>query len=537
MSVQHGPGLRSFLDSYRINHGEDILEIESEMSVEYDITSFHVLKNRMNRILMFNSLSGYPNFRLLTNVLGHKERILYATGTEDIEEFNSRFSRALNSGMRRESSMKHGSAAFMQNVLRDSEVDLYKLPIPSHYPSDGSRAGITGYITSGIVATRELDNPEIINLSFTRIQPISSNRYAFDAGSHGHLWNHLNRSVRSGKDAELTVLIGAHPIFYLLAASFVDDEYSKAAEFLDFELAKGLTNDIYIPSETEIVLEARFEPGKSFEEGPFAEYTGYMGQDSTKYTAEVKAVLMRDRPIYYDIQPSNSSEHVNTFSLPRSSRVSSAIRQFLPQGIDFGLTWPHSGARFLSMGWVEPSEKNYAMQLGISVMSLDPLWGKIVFINRGKVELEFLPSLARLLNTEEKMGDCVSVFRDMFVISSDFTAEPEGNVGKALFITDSLDGTYTTEVRNDELFIHSRYGTAVVSHRRRSDFKINIAVGDDIDLVNFDHVLWALATRVNPAQDFHITENSLSIYADRKTPEVPTLEPDSVRRIAKMFPD
>lgn len=537
MSGSRASGLREFIENYRAKYPEDFLEVEEEISVEFDTTTYSVLRNTQNRMIHFKHLQNYGNYTLLTNMLGSERRVLFATGAKDLSEFNRLFSGVLNSDSREPVTEIKTKAPYMKNVFTGKSVDLTTLPIPSHYPLDGSRTGKSRYITSGLVAVREFDDPETTNLSFTRIQPISSNSYAFDAGSHGHLWNHLRNAVETDQEAELTILMGSHPLFYLLAASFVDNEYEKASSLMEVEFSKGLTNDIQIPSETEIVIEAKFLPGESYEEGPFAEYTGYMGHDSTRYVAEVKSIMMRDNPIYYDIQPSNSSEHVNIFSLPRSSRINSVIRQFIPQGTDFTVHWPHSGARFLSTGWVEPASRNLANQLGISIMSLDPLWGKINFINLGRGRLDLLSAIARLLNTKENIGDCVSIFRDMFVISSDFTAAPEGNSAKVLVITNSRDSSYSVEESDDELLIHGIYGSAVITHRERNDHRVNITVGSDIDINNMDKVLWAIATRVNPASDLVITDDRMVISANRTTPEVPFLDSESVKRIAEKFPE
>lgn len=537
MSVPGTSGLREFIESYRRRYEWDFLEIDKEVSVEFDTTTYSLLRNNANKVLLFSNLLNYEKFSILTNLLGSETRVLHATGSRDMGDFNRRFSSALNSNLKNLVQVKEGSAPFMRNVLMDGSVDLNKLPVPSHYPLDGAKSGNSRYITSGIVAVREFDDPETINLSFTRIQLISRNRYAFDAGSHGHLWNHLYKAAEKDEEAELTVLIGTHPIFYLLAASFIDNEYEKAASFVDVELSKGLSNDILIPTETEIVLEAKFLPRERFDEGPFAEYTGYMGNDTTRYVAEVRSVLMRDNPIYYDIQPSNSSEHVNIFSLPRSSVVSSALQRFMPQGTDFMVHWPHSGARFLSNGWVDPPSLSIAKQLGISIMSLDPLWGKIIFINLGRCELDFLSTIARLLNTKGRMSNCVFKFPDMFVIGSDFTADPERSVCKSIFITNSRDSSYTREVRDGELILKGRYGNAVITHKPRDDNRINIVLGEDIDLTNTDKILWAIATRVNPQDDLDVTDDKITIRANRVTPEIPSLDPNSKRRISEMFPE
>lgn len=537
MDRRNGSTLREFIQNYKTDNPDDYREINQEISAEYETTAYSVLRNDSNSMLMFNCLSGYRDFRLLTNVLGSERRIFYGTGTSDLRSFNERYARALSEYPSGSVTFQKGSATFMERVMRDDSVDLYSIPVPSHYPSDGSKAGKSRYISSGIVAHRTLENPEIINLSFTRIQPISKNMYAFDAGSHGHLWNYLNHASQKGEEVELTVMIGVHPLYYLLAASFTDREYDRASTFMDVELSRGLENDIYLPHDAEIVLEARFKPGKNFDEGPFAEYTGYMGHDSTRYTAQVKSILMRNDPIYYDIQPSNSSEHVNTFSMPRSAGIMGTLRDYMPRGTDFSVVWPHSGARFLSLGYVVPPSRGLARQLGLGIMALDPLWGKFIIINQGVAALDFTSTLARLINTGEDYGEVFTRIPGVFVISSDFTAGKDGTTGKIIAVTDSSDEEFTTSISGRDLIVRAGKGEAVISHSYRNDRRINIIVGEDIDATDPEQVQWAVSTRVNPHTDVEISRNSIVIRADRVTPEVPALDKSAVERIRRLFPD
>ncbi len=536
MEKQNSSTLRGFIHNYRAKFPEGYEEIVKEVSTEFETTAFSAMKNGANRMIMFNNLRGYGGYRLLTNVLGSDSRIFFATGTTDLENFYDNYSRAFVEQSSRKPSIISGPAPFKERIMKGNSVDLLSLPIPSHYPSDGTKGGKTRYISSGIIAHRPFDNPESINLSFTRIQPLSRNTYAFDAGSHGHLWKYLHTAVKKNIEAELTVILGTHPVFYLLAASFTDGEYDKATSFIDVELASGLENDILVPKDTEIVIEARFRPGETFEEGPFAEYTGYMGHDSTKYTAEVKTILMRKDPIYLDIQNSNSSEHVNTFSMPRSARLTRTLRDYMPQGTSFGVAWPHAGARFLSLGFVNPPGKGLARQLGLGIMALDPLWGKFVMINRGRATLDFPHAIARLLNTSENLKELVTMVPGVFVISSDFTASDDGTVGKVIVITDSTDEGFSLSRSGEDTVLSTTNGEAVISHSYREDKRLNIIVGRDIDTGNLKQVEWAFATRVNPDSDIEFSEDRMVVRADRPTPEVPRIDETAAARIKEMFP-
>lgn len=537
MGSSNGSTLREFIKNYRARNPQDYGEIGGEISPEYETTAYSVLKNDDNRMLMFNNLKGYKGFRLLTNVLGSEQRVFFATGASDLDSFYGTYSRAMAGQQSGPYIVNDDPASFMQTVLRGNSVDLLSLPIPSHYPSDGSREGKSRYISSGIVAHRPFDDPESINLSFTRIQPVSRNKYAFDAGSHGHLWNYLRNAASAGEDAELTVIMGTHPVYYLLAASFTDREYEKAASFIDVGLSRGVENDIYVPQDAEIVLEARFRPGETFEEGPFAEYTGYMGHDSTKYTAEVKSIMMRKDPIYYDIQPSNSGEHVNTFSMPRSARIIGTLKDYMPRGTNFSVKWPHSGARFLALGYVEPPDRGLARQLGIGIMALDPLWGKFIIINQGAAALDFPGAIARLLNTRAKFTDIFTRIPGVFVISSDFTAGKDGTVGKIIAITEGSNAEFSTSRSGTDCIIAAESGEAIISRSYRNDRRINIIVGSDIDPSNLKQVEWAVSTRVNPDMDIEISDDRIVIRAERITPEVPEIDAGASQRIKTLFPE
>lgn len=523
--------LRTFLDQLRTSGNNSLRIIEEETDLDYEITAYSIITSGDNPALIFRNIKNYPGFSVVTNLLGSQDRIALATGYGDISEFYRRWDTILSRDEVFDAGTLEQNPPVKEMVWKGDDVDLFSLPIPRHYASDGSRTGFGRYITSGLAVTRDPRNEDILNLSFTRIQPFGKDRYAFDAGSHGNMWGYLDYCKRTGSKLEISIIIGAHPVFYLLGAAFTRNEYSKAKEIINAAYTGGITNNLPVPSQSEIVVEAEFLPDESFDEGPFAEYTGYMGQDSTRSVAHVRSIMSRKTPIYYDIQPSNSTEHINLFSMSRSAAITGSLRKFMPKGPDYRIHWPHYGSRFLGLGYVQDGNMSIARQFGTGIIGTDSLWGKIIFINDGKTELNLERALINLAQTDMSMGENVILFRNMYVISSDSTADSDGSVGKILFTTSGKTGTVTKRRHGDDIELISGNARVVISHCIHHDGNVNLAVSEDIEISDMEKVGWALATRMNPQYDVTINNGKISMTALRKHPDVPSIPIEVLNRI------
>ena len=200
-----------------------------------------------------------------------------------------------------------------------------------------------------MAVARDPLSPETINMSFTRIQIIERDRYAFDMGTRSHFWRYVQSATQRGDSLQVSVVVGAHPVFYMLAASFIENEYSIAAKLIGATFTNGVTNQVPIPSEAEIVIEAEVVPNEYYHEGPCGEFTGYMAERTTGSVAKVKTILRRARPIYYDIQPSNSYEHIGLFTTQRNAKISRMMAEVLPPGARYNIEWPLISATFLTL--------------------------------------------------------------------------------------------------------------------------------------------------------------------------------------------
>ena len=76
------------------------------------------------------------------------------------------------------------------------------------------------------------------------------------------------------------------------------------------DLVRCVTNDLEVPAQAEIVIEGQILAGEHEDEGPYGEYTGYSTFRSTRNIFLVKAITHRAHPIFHDIIPGYSMEHL-----------------------------------------------------------------------------------------------------------------------------------------------------------------------------------------------------------------------------------
>jgi 2,5-furandicarboxylate decarboxylase 1 len=524
--------LADFLEQYRRHHTEDVFLVDEAVDAEYEPTAYYKLLEEKNPLIWFSKVKGYPDFQLVTNVMGSRTRMAFALGLDSESKLYETWNEVLNS--KDKIQISDESPPIKERVFQGKDVDLYSLPVVKHYSGDGSYTGFGRYITSGLAVARDPLSPETINMSFTRIQIIDKDRYAFDMGSRSHFWRYVQSATQKGDSLQVSVVVGAHPVFYMLAASFIENEYSIAAKLIDATFTNGVTNHIPVPSEAEIVIEAEVIPNEYYHEGPCGEFTGYMAARTTGSVAKVKAILRRARPIYYDIQPSNSSEHIGLFTTLRNAKISRMLAEVLPPGARYKIEWPLISATFLTLCSLPNPEPGIAKQAGLGLLALNALLSKIVMVNEGDSELELETFLANLSVTGARNGENVHIITDVFAIKLDPTTTPEGTNAKMIIVTKNSGLAYRKVVTTDFVKLVSGNSEVVISHQPTAEARVNIIVGDDIDLQNSNQIVWALSTRLRPDQDVAFGNDGRIVFDTTRITEkleVPSLPQDIIERI------
>jgi 2,5-furandicarboxylate decarboxylase 1 len=333
------PDLRSFIDQVKKMHPEDLLVVKEPLDLRYEVMAYvdELAKMGKHPLSIFQNPKGAA-FPVVMNVLGTRKRYALALGTmEDriMAEWFSRSQRKFPPRSVREAPVK-------DVVHKDDRVDLGMLPILTHFQDDGGP-----YITSGIVVARDPDT-KVRNASFHRCQVKDRNTLGISLHSRRHLWDYQRRAEACGKNLEVAIIIGCHPLILfgtgLWKGSIDVDEYEVASGFLGepLEVIPCETVDLDVPAQSEIILEGEILADIRQDEGPFGEFTGYSSHNSTRNVMKVKAITYRRDALFQNIVPGYSQEHNGMLAIPAEPRILEVLQKTVPSVRD--VSYPFSGA-------------------------------------------------------------------------------------------------------------------------------------------------------------------------------------------------
>jgi UbiD family decarboxylase len=343
----------------------EILTVRDEVDPDYFKTALALECDARQRdpVIRFERPAGF-DAPIVTNLFADRARIARMAGTTR-ERFNETFARALNALV---------PATVVQDgpihevVQVGDAVDVRTLPISRHFEGDAGR-----YISSGILVCKDPDTG-VRNLSFQRLQLKGPDRFGASLHSRGHIWEHLQRCQARGKNLEVAVVIGCHPAVYLAGAAKVAmevDEFEVAGALLGkpVELVRCKTIDVEVPAQAEYVLEGEILADVHEDEGPFGEYTGYSTSRSTRNVFVVKAITRRARPIYLDIVPGYSNEHLLLGRSAKEAFVFSRLKELVPNLV--ALNYPKSGTHFHAYLSLKKSAEGQARHAMMLLLGLD----------------------------------------------------------------------------------------------------------------------------------------------------------------------
>jgi UbiD family decarboxylase len=72
--------LGEFLEQFRRYHPQDVFVVDDEVDVEYESTAYYKLLEEKNPVIWFSKVKGYPDFQLVTNIMGSRARMAFALG-------------------------------------------------------------------------------------------------------------------------------------------------------------------------------------------------------------------------------------------------------------------------------------------------------------------------------------------------------------------------------------------------------------------------------------------------------------------------
>lgn len=254
---------------------------------------------------------------------------------------------------------KH-EAPVKEVISTGADVDLYELPIMRHHEMDGGPY----IVMSSVGRDRETG---IYNTSYHRMEVKGRNTTAFYA-SPRHMWKIFKGYEEVNEECPVATVLAHHPAYHLGACykgPFEVDEYEAIGAYLQEPLrlvpSETWGHRLLVPADAEIVIEGALLPGKRVVEGPFGEWTGYLGPQRYKSCLhyEVRAITRRRDAMYQSvITPEGDKPWMD---LARETAYLRRIREAVP-GVKAVCKWGrHAGYNiFISMKKMSEGEPGRA---------------------------------------------------------------------------------------------------------------------------------------------------------------------------------
>ena len=356
-SSQHIHSLRDFLSGL----GEDLLQVNQPVDLDYELTAIsHRCLKEQGPALQFNQLKSDHGMPVIANLFGTEARVLKALGLKNKAQLkdlgkqlaylqspelptNLKQSHDLAKNFKRLSYINPrlvDEPPCQNNVLKNSDVDLSLLPLPTCWPED-----VSALLTFGLVITQG-PHQKRQNIGIYRQQPIAKNKLIMRWLAHRGGATDFNDFKQSnpGERFPVAVVIGADPITTLAAVAPIPDtlsEYHFAGLLrgAKTQVAPGyLHPHLSIPANAEIILEGYIEPDETAAEGPFGDHTGFYNSVENFPVFTVETMSFRDNPLYHtsymghpgEDEPSVMASVLNELFIP-------LLQNQFPEILDFYL--------------------------------------------------------------------------------------------------------------------------------------------------------------------------------------------------------
>lgn len=313
---------------------DDIIEINEEVSTEYEITS--ILKKHPHDTLVFTNIKD-SQMNIISGICNTRDKIAKSIGTT-VDKITENIIHATNNPTPIKT-IKNYDEIYQNN----EDADLGKLPILKHYPKDKGK-----YITAGIVIAKDPDTGTT-NASIHRMLVHSENELGIRIVPR-QLYTYYKRAEELGKPLDIAIAIGLSPSTLLASTTSIpisENEMEVANTFKDgnLSLVRCEKVDIEAP-ECEILLEGQIMPNERRSEGPFVDLTDTYDKIRDEPVIKLTRMHYKENPYYHAILPAGN-EHKLLQGLPQEPRIYNSVKNTLPtvQNVvltEGGCCWLHA---------------------------------------------------------------------------------------------------------------------------------------------------------------------------------------------------
>ncbi|ASI89365.1 4-hydroxy-3-polyprenylbenzoate decarboxylase [Vibrio mediterranei] len=446
-------------------------------------------------------------------------------------------------------------------VWQGEEVALDKIPVMSCWPDD-----VAPLLTWGLTVTKG-PNKKRQNLGIYRQQKIAKNKIIMRWLAHrgGALDLRDWMETNSGKPFPVSVAFGADPATILGAVTPVPDTLSEYA-FAGLlrgektEVVKSISNDLEVPASAEIVLEGYIDPNEFADEGPYGDHTGYYNEVEKHHVFTITHVTMRQNPIYHSTYTGRPPDEPAVLGVALNEVFVPILQKQFPEIEDFYL--PPEGCSYrMAVVTIKKQYPGHAKRVMMGVWSFlrQFMYTKFVIVCDESVNARNWTDVTQAMNEHMLPGRDTLMIESTPIDSLDF-ASPVVGLGSKMGLDATIkwdaevalgenkfgpSGTIETAHAFDEnalkseivaqypevidLYVAPGTGTSrmvlLTLNKQRAgqavevmkgiadlvaryfDIKFMVACDEDVNVRDWNDVIWAITTRMDPARDTVMTND------------------------------
>ena len=282
--------LRGFLEMVERDYPEEFLRIKVPVSTQLDMTSiiFELEHAGKSPVVVYENVEGHT-MPVVTNIAGNRRLLAACLGVPQPDlpsAFRERCQKYIPCEVVKD-------APWNEVVLEGDQVDLTKLPIPTHFSVDAAP-----YVTAGQLTARD-PLTGVDTTGFHRFMLTGKNRLGVSLHSRRRMYEFHRRAEAKGESLPAAITLGIHPLHYMGSMVFAYPPNVRKFEIIGglfgepYRLAKTGVQDLEVPAGAEIIIEGEILANVHEPEGPFSEFTGYASYRSTQNVFVAHRIRMR----------------------------------------------------------------------------------------------------------------------------------------------------------------------------------------------------------------------------------------------------
>jgi 2,5-furandicarboxylate decarboxylase 1 len=295
--------LRSFLAQVERSLPGESVKVDRPVDPKFGVTAVLQRLEDMGRypIVLFANvfdLAGNPGKQVVSNVFADRRFCAVALGLPlEASEATLTFEFAERAAAPTPVQVVPAKDAPVKEVVKlDADADLRELPVVTHHEGDGGP-----YLTQPVISRDPEDG--VHNVAFHRLMV----RGPRETGIYMAPFHTLDNYVKyesQGLPCPIAAVLGHHPTLSMAAATRVPKDVSEleiagslARRPLRMVASETWGEDFLVPADSEAVVEGEILPGVREEEGPFGEWTGFLGPARLRPVVRVTAITHRRDPV------------------------------------------------------------------------------------------------------------------------------------------------------------------------------------------------------------------------------------------------